>query len=127
MPAGRTDLTNSMGSHLIDTMWGTKTKSSDGGNPKLPGSSVIYHNNHSHSAVAATSGSAISPLDPGSDLTSVGVTFGTLGWMAPELCDPETKHLVSFRPSYSTLVLSEAYIQPCLLSFFSRAVLIKKT
>ncbi|THD23298.1 Serine/threonine-protein kinase/endoribonuclease IRE2 [Fasciola hepatica] len=92
MPAGRTDLTNSLGSHLTDTMWGTKTNSSNNGNPNPPGSNVIYHNNDVRSA-GAVAAAAISPLDPGSDLTSVGVTFGTLGWMAPELCDPETKHL----------------------------------
>ncbi|KAA3674285.1 uncharacterized protein DEA37_0001862 [Paragonimus westermani] len=93
IPVGRHDLTNSFGPHTALAI--NRLQITEHTHTTVEGHHTKEHQPHGCSVKYCThckqSGSTLDA--PSGDQTSVGVSYGTLGWMAPELCDPCPGHL----------------------------------
>ncbi|KAF8561779.1 hypothetical protein P879_06520, partial [Paragonimus westermani] len=93
IPVGRHDLTNSFGPHTALAI--NRLQTTEHTHTTVEGHRTTEHQPHGCSVKYCTHcKQAAGTLDtPSGDQTSVGVSCGTLGWMAPELCDPCPGHL----------------------------------
>ncbi|KAF7257899.1 hypothetical protein EG68_04810 [Paragonimus skrjabini miyazakii] len=93
LPVGRHDITNSFGPHTALAL--NRPQATEHYHTTIEGHRTTEHQPHGCSVKYCTHcKQATGTLDaPSGDQTSVGVSYGTLGWMAPELCDPCPGHL----------------------------------
>ncbi|KAF5401592.1 hypothetical protein PHET_05323 [Paragonimus heterotremus] len=93
LPVGRHDITNSFGPHTALAL--NRPQTTEHYRMTIEGNPTTEHQPHGCSVQYCTHcKQAAGTLDaPSGDQTSVGVSYGTLGWMAPELCGPCPGHL----------------------------------